>query len=817
MLTLIISVLIGILNSVFGAPILNDDALTITSIKGKQVVLPCVVKNLGFSSIIWFSPNGGAIAKDTNLYSQDDRFSVQHPYKTEYNLAIENIRESDAGVYICMVLGGQSEKHVTLEIQSPPTLDTQRSTPNLKIVMEGDTLSLKCAATGKPEPVISWYRTVETDLPEQTKEDLGTTGPILSIKDIAREAAGSYECVASNNLPPNVSREIIVVVHYKPQVYPQNDQVTKKPGKNVIFECVAEGYPLPQVVWKRNGNVISRTEASYKFRQDVYEEKDSIILSLRINDLNDNDFGIYTCEAENKYGSASHDYTLEKTGAPKIAVASSLVRKIKSENGDLECRVRGFPRSVVWFKNGQKLSPTASRRYAIETYKEDDITVSSLTIVSLEASDFAVYVCQADNEFGSDEMEIRLEQSAIEISGPEEGKVGKDITLVCNATTDSIGKDGIEWLKNGQRLIKSSRITTSRDINTDDHRIYSKLFINKMKLGDKGTYTCRTSNLLVKSHSLSITQVPDDFVNIDKALSSPKDIIRKENSGPIKLMCKVEAFPRIMIFWYKYIGESDGRKQYTEIASGDEMLTLESHRSVAGTYQCRATNGKQSEETLDIDVDIQYPVKVSVTSHRIKKEIGTPLIAECNITGNPIILNYWVSPKGPNSTFDHTLDIAYHENYMTVAMKIMKLKIEDFGQYTCVGGNHLGKDSVSVTILPLFVTTTVATTTTTPTTMPTTEKITKKPTTTTIKTLISTKKPITPVPFIVTTKPIEKTTKKRKPKRTSTPYIPTAEPEYRESDKEQVKQDNRNKSSVMATNYILLTVTVVFAFQKLYS
>lgn len=95
------------------------------------------------------------------------------------------------------------------------------------------------------------------------------------------------------------------------------------------------------------------------------------------------------------------------------------------------------------------------------------------------------------------------------------------------------------------------------------------------------------------------------------------------------------------------------------------------------------------------------PVKVSVSSRRIKKEIGMSLIAECNITGNPIIFNYWVSPKGPNSTFDHTLDIVPHENYKTMAMKIMKLNIEDFGQYTCVGGNHLGQDSVSVTILPL--------------------------------------------------------------------------------------------------------------------
>ena len=47
---------------------------------------------------------------------------------------------------------------------------------------------------------------------------------------------------------------------------------------------------------------------------------------------------------------------------------------------------------------------------------EDDVTVSSLTILTLEPSDFAVYVCQAENGFGSDEIEIRLELSGLYIS-----------------------------------------------------------------------------------------------------------------------------------------------------------------------------------------------------------------------------------------------------------------------------------------------------------------------------------------------------------------------------------------------------------------
>jgi hypothetical protein len=97
---------------------------------------------------------------------------------------------------------------------------------------------------------------------------------------------------------------------------------------------------------------------------------------------------------------------------------------------------------------------------------------------------------------------------ALDISGPAEAKVGQEISLVCNATTNSLGDDNITWLKNGQMLRTSSRITMSRDINVEEQRIYSKLYIRDMKIGDKGTYTCKTKNFLLKSHSLSILELP---------------------------------------------------------------------------------------------------------------------------------------------------------------------------------------------------------------------------------------------------------------------------------------------------------------------
>jgi hypothetical protein len=50
---------------------------------------------------------------------------------------------------------------------------------------------------------------------------------------------------------------------------------------------------------------------------------------------------------------------------------------MKSENAELKCLVRGFPRSVVWFKDGQRL--TADRHNDIENYQEDELHLFIVT------------------------------------------------------------------------------------------------------------------------------------------------------------------------------------------------------------------------------------------------------------------------------------------------------------------------------------------------------------------------------------------------------------------------------------------------------
>ena len=69
------------------------------------------------------------------------------------------------------------------------------------------------------------------------------------------------------------------------------------------------------MAWAKDGNVISfsRRDTS-KYRPTLYEEKETLIYSLRIDDVNDGDYGVYSCQANNQYGKTSHDYLLEKKG-----------------------------------------------------------------------------------------------------------------------------------------------------------------------------------------------------------------------------------------------------------------------------------------------------------------------------------------------------------------------------------------------------------------------------------------------------------------------------------------------------------------------
>lgn len=102
---------------------------------------------------------------------------------------------------------------------------------------EGENITLQCEAKGTPEPVITWkretgdYLRIDSDksgilIYEKLIAYLyfylfsvsSIKGSSLFLYQITRQDMGSYLCIASNGVPPSVSKRIMLMVNCMLQI-----------------------------------------------------------------------------------------------------------------------------------------------------------------------------------------------------------------------------------------------------------------------------------------------------------------------------------------------------------------------------------------------------------------------------------------------------------------------------------------------------------------------------------------------------------------------------------------------------------------------
>ena len=99
----------------------------------------------------------------------------------------------------------------------PPTLDESSSAPAGTIsVREGAPLTLRCEAEGAPRPHVRWQRWRRGGAAPIEREQLAAAGSELALAGVARGQPDTYECVASNGVPPAASRLFSLELHFLP-------------------------------------------------------------------------------------------------------------------------------------------------------------------------------------------------------------------------------------------------------------------------------------------------------------------------------------------------------------------------------------------------------------------------------------------------------------------------------------------------------------------------------------------------------------------------------------------------------------------------
>ncbi|XP_054625364.1 receptor-type tyrosine-protein phosphatase F isoform X11 [Dunckerocampus dactyliophorus] len=186
-------------------------------------------------------------------------------------LRIQPLRtHRDEAIYECTAANSAGEINTSAKLtvfeenQIPHGFPTIDMGPQLKVVERTRTAIMLCAASGNPDPEISWFKDM---LPVDISSSNGRIRQLhsgaLQIENSEESDQGKYECVATNSAGTRYSApaNLYVRVRRVPprfSIPPTNQEVM--PGGSVNLTCVAVGSPMPYVKWMMGLTELTKEE-----------------------------------------------------------------------------------------------------------------------------------------------------------------------------------------------------------------------------------------------------------------------------------------------------------------------------------------------------------------------------------------------------------------------------------------------------------------------------------------------------------------------------------------------------------------------------
>ncbi|KAM8727803.1 receptor-type tyrosine-protein phosphatase F isoform 10-T11 [Acanthopagrus schlegelii] len=186
-------------------------------------------------------------------------------------LRIQPLRtHRDEAIYECTATNSAGEINTSAKLtvleenQIPHGFPTIDMGPQLKVVERTRTATMLCAASGNPDPEISWFKDMlPVDISSSNGRIKQLRSGALQIENSEESDQGKYECVAMNSAGTRYSSpaNLYVRVRRVPprfSIPPTNQEVM--PGGSVNLTCVAVGSPMPYVKWTKGLTELTKEE-----------------------------------------------------------------------------------------------------------------------------------------------------------------------------------------------------------------------------------------------------------------------------------------------------------------------------------------------------------------------------------------------------------------------------------------------------------------------------------------------------------------------------------------------------------------------------
>uniref|UniRef100_A0A669D554 Neural cell adhesion molecule L1-like protein n=1 Tax=Oreochromis niloticus TaxID=8128 RepID=A0A669D554_ORENI len=398
------------------------------------------------------------------------------------------------GTYRCYAsnkLGIAISKEIEFIVPNVPKFPKETLDP--VVVEEGQPFTLKCDPPNGIPPLQIYWMTINLQHIEQDQRvSVGLNGDLYFSHAVEKDSRRDYCCFASfpriRTIVQKTAMSVIVKTRKSDSSENANAILERKPslltppggkseiqlvkGEDLNLECIAEGFPTPQVEWKKMG---------HKFPSKVrFENHGKLVIVPRAEQ---EDSGNYMCKAKNPLGEVQHTFTVTVEEPPEWVFEPESQLSMIGSDVHIKCSASGIPQpTTTWRVNGGPLqeSPARNRRVIGDT----------IVIHNAQVSDSAVYQCEASNRHGTilsnaNIMIMNLQPMILTSEGEEYSVVErKGVTMHCKVFSSP--PSTITWSKDDSpESVHGPRFTVHEN---------GSLKIYNVERGDTGQYTCLAKN-----------------------------------------------------------------------------------------------------------------------------------------------------------------------------------------------------------------------------------------------------------------------------------------------------------------------------------
>uniref|UniRef100_A0ABD2X2R5 Ig-like domain-containing protein n=1 Tax=Trichogramma kaykai TaxID=54128 RepID=A0ABD2X2R5_9HYME len=335
-------------NTLSDKPMFAEPIPNVTVALGRDVNLPCVIENLGTYKVVWIHVGRQMLVSvHKHVVTKIPRFSVSNDNHKTWLLHIRSVERNDRGYYMCQVNTEPMMSQVGfLEVVVPPNILDSMSTSSTVAVREHQNVTLTCKAEGYPTPKLKWKREDNQGILVDRRTKVNTyEGKQLNLTKITRSEMGVYLCIASNGVPPTVSKRIIVDVEFLPMIWVPNQLVGAPAGTNVTIDCHTEAHPRAISYWMFNNSMVLSSD---KYSADIKENSYRTQMRLTIKNLQPGDFGNYRCISKNSLGETEGSIRLYEFLKPSVPPKATEIKSSANKEGRKSTTASPRRTTTIW-------------------------------------------------------------------------------------------------------------------------------------------------------------------------------------------------------------------------------------------------------------------------------------------------------------------------------------------------------------------------------------------------------------------------------------------------------------------------------------